>query len=242
MKNEERIQKLISNYGNLSRRDVEKLITEKRVKKNGKLVVMGEKATINDVIQIDGKQVKFNLKHDYYILNKPKGYISDTKSKFGKEAVSLINNYKNRNLFTVGRLDVLTTGLIIITNDGELSQLVTSPKAKIKKTYLVWVNENLNREEILKLKTGIVLDDGYKTKPVAKWKTIKNNRNEQALFKITITEGKKNQIRRMFATLGKEVVNLKRVKIENLTLDGIENGEYKTLTKQEIYSMLNLRF
>lgn len=241
MKNEQRIQKLIANYGSYSRRDVEQLIREKRVKKNGKIIVLGEKATIDDKITIDDKLIKFNLKHDYYLLNKPKGYISETKAPKGKEAVSLINNYKNRNIFTVGRLDVLTTGLIIITNDGYLSQKVTDPKSGIKKTYLVWVNEKLTNEQMIKLKKGVKLDERTTTKPVVKWKTIKNNENEQALFKITISEGKKNQIRRMFQSVGKEVINLKRISIGGIKLDNLEIGKYRTITQQEIYQLLKIK-
>ncbi len=240
---EQRIQKLVSNYGNYSRRDLEYLIKQGKVRKNGKIVTLGEKATIADEIVVDGKKVSFNLKHDYFVVNKPKGYLSETKDKYGKSVISLINNYKGRNLFPVGRLDVLTTGLIVVTNDGYLSNYVTSPKNKIRKTYLVWIKGNLSKKNFLDLKNGVVLDDGYKTKPIVKWKTIYENKEEDKLscYKITITEGKKNQIRRMFQAVDKEVVNLKRVSIESLTLEKIESGSYRTFKKDEIYNLLNVR-
>ena len=133
----ERVQKLIANYGPYSRRQVDRLIEEGKVKVNDKTITLGAKATVDDKIQVDGKLIKFDLKHEYYLLNKPKGYICSREDKYGKEALSLINNYKNRNLFTIGRLDVSTTGLIIVTSDGELSNKVMSPKNNIKKTYLV---------------------------------------------------------------------------------------------------------
>ncbi len=137
MKHEERVQKLISNYGSLSRRQADRLVEAGRVKVNGVVIEPGAKASIDDVIEIDGKRVKFNLKHEYYLLNKPKGYICQREDERGKEVISLINNYRERNLFTIGRLDVQTTGLIIVTTDGELSNIVNSPKFKIPKTYLV---------------------------------------------------------------------------------------------------------
>ncbi len=240
---EQRIQKLVSNYGNYSRRDLEWLIRQGKVKKNGKLVKLGEKATVADDIVVNGKKVNFNLKHDYFVVNKPKGYLSETKDKFGKSVITLINNYKDRNLFPIGRLDVLTTGLIVVTNDGYLSNYVTSPRNKIKKTYLVWIKGALTKKSFLSLKMGIVLDDGYKTKPIVKWKTIYENNEEDKLscYKITITEGKKNQIRRMFQAVDKEVINLKRVSIENLTVENIESGSYRTFKKDEIYNLLNVK-
>ncbi len=240
---EQRIQKLVSNYGNYSRRDLEYLIKQGKVTRNGKIVTLGEKASVDDEIIVNGKRVSFNLKHDYFVVNKPKGYLSETKDKYGKSVISLINNYKERNLFTIGRLDVLTTGLIVVTNDGYLSNYVTSPKNNIRKTYLVWIKGSLNKKSFLNLKTGIVLDDGYKTKPIVKWKTIYENKEEDKLscYKITITEGKKNQIRRMFKAVDKEVINLKRVSIESLTLENIESGSYRKFKKEEIYNLLNVK-
>jgi 16S rRNA U516 pseudouridylate synthase RsuA-like enzyme len=131
-----RIQKLVANFGKYSRRDFEKFIKSGRVKVNGQVAELGTKATINDVIELDGKRIKFNTKYDYYVVNKPKGYISSTKDALGKEVVSLIDNHKGRNLFTIGRLDVNTTGLIIVTNDGTLAELVNRPERNKRKEYL----------------------------------------------------------------------------------------------------------
>ena len=131
-----RIQKLVSNYSNYSRREFEGLIKEGKVKINGVKAQLGDHATVQDKIEVDGKVIKFKTKHDYYVVNKPKGYISNRTDERGKPVISLIENYQERNLFTVGRLDVNTTGLIIVTNDGDLSEKVTSPKSGKKKEYL----------------------------------------------------------------------------------------------------------
>ncbi len=240
MNKEERLQKLVSNYGSYSRRQVDKLIQEGKVYLNGKKAILGDKATVNDQIIIDGNLIKFNLKHDYYLLNKPKGFICSREDKYKKQAISLIDNHSNRNLFTVGRLDVNTTGLIIITTDGELANKVMSPKSNIKKTYLAWIDNPLNKEMIINLQKGTKLDDGYITKPTKQFKLISNEKNK-VLVKLTITEGKKNQIRRMFAAHDRKVINLKRIKIGHLKLDGIETGRYKKLRHDEIYHALELK-
>ncbi len=240
MRHEERVQKLISNYGNLSRRQADKLVEEGKVKVNGVVITPGAKATVNDKIEIDGKPVKFNLKHEYYLVNKPKGFICQREDEKGKEVISLINNYKERNLFTIGRLDVQTTGLIIVSTDGELSNLVNSPKFKVPKTYLVWVDKKLSKDMIIGLQMGTKLDDGYVTKKTKKFKVIHNDEN-QVMVKMTITEGKKNQIRRMFEAHDRKVINLKRVQIGYLKLDGLNLGEYKKLSQQEMYEAVGIR-
>ncbi len=239
--NKERLQKLVSNYGNYSRRQVDRLISEGKVKVNDEIAVLGEKATIDDKIEIDGKIVKFNLKHEYFLLNKPKSYICSREDKFGKQTISLINNSANRNLFTVGRLDVNTTGLIIITTDGELSNIVMSPKSSIKKTYLAWIDKPLNKEAIIGLQKGTKLDDGYVTKPIKGFKIISNT-SEKTLIKMTLTEGKKNQIKRMFKAYDRKVVNLKRTQIGIHKLDGIDTGLYKKIPKQKMYEGLGIEF
>ncbi len=239
MKQLERVQKLISNYGSLSRRQADRLIEEGKVKVNGEIIKPGAKATVDDIIEIDGKRVKFNLKHEYYLLNKPKGYICQREDEKGREVISLINNYKERNLFTIGRLDVQTTGLIIVTTDGELSNIVNSPKFKIPKTYLVWVDKKLSKEMILGLQLGTKLDDGYVTKKTKKFKIIHND-DKSVMVKMTITEGKKNQIRRMFEAYDRRVINLKRIQVGNHLLDGIEIGQYKKLSQQEMLNGLGV--
>lgn len=240
MEHLERVQKLISNYGSLSRRQADRFVEEGKVKVNGKVIQPGAKATVNDKIEVDGKVIKFNLKHEYFILNKPKGYICQREDKFGKEAISLINNYKKRNLFTVGRLDVNTTGLIIVTSDGEFANLVNSPKNKIKKTYLAWIDRPITKEISLGLQRGTKLDDGYVTQVTKTFKIVSNEPGK-VLIKIGITEGKKNQIRRMFEAYERKVVNLKRVQIGHIKIDGIQTGHYKKLSKTEIFDAVGVK-
>lgn len=238
--NKERIQKIIANYGNYSRREAEKLISDKRVKVNGQLAKLGEKISISDEILIDNKKLILSLRREYYALNKPKGYISSKYDDKNKSVVSLINNYKGNNLFTIGRLDVQTTGLIIVTNDGHLSNYVMSPKNKIKKVYLVWYKNKLSNEDIYKLKNGIKIDEKFTTKKLVNFKIISNN-NVKNCVKMSLIEGKNNQIRKMFDKLNNKVINLKRIQIENLKLNNIEMGKYKKYNKKEIYSLLNVK-
>lgn len=234
-----RVQKLLSNYGNYSRREAEALIREEKVKVNGEVIPLGFKATVNDKIEIEDKVVKFNLKHEYYLLNKPKGYICSKHDKLGKEVISLIDNYTERNLFTVGRLDVNTTGLIIVTTDGQLSNKINLPTSKIPKTYLAWIDQVVDKDTLVDLKQGTVLEDGYVTKPAKAVKVITNEEGK-VLIKMTIQEGKKNQIKRMFEAHNRKVVNLKRVQIGYHKLDGIETGMYKKLSQTEMYEKLGL--
>ncbi len=241
MNNDEtRLSKLIANYGNYSRRQVDALIIEGKVFINGKKAILGQKATIDDHIEINGQKVKFKTKHVYYAVNKPKGFICARTDVMGKEVISLVPEFKQRNLFTVGRLDVNTTGLIIVTTDGALAQKVNSPSHKIYKTYLVFLNKGLAISEMNHLKKGIELDDGYVTKPVKKWKVIKNEK-DSAIIKMTIVEGKNNQIRRMFEAIDNPVINLKRVGIGYLELNNLQLGEYKIFKQKELYDLFLIK-
>lgn len=234
----ERLQKLVSNYSKYSRREFERYIVAGRVKVNDEVAVLGTKATINDKITFDGKRIKFNTKHDYYILNKPSGYLCERHDKLGRPAISLIPRHEDRNLFTVGRLDVNTTGLIIITNDGALTDLVLSPRRNKKKVYIASLKYPIGEREIEQLKRGVKLDDGYVTKPIKQIKFIDEAQN--SMVKLTLTEGKKNQVKRMFLAVNSEVKNLKRIEIEGLNLDSLPIGQYRRLSKTEMYGALGL--
>jgi pseudouridine synthase len=240
-----RLQKLVANFGKYSRREFEKFISEGRVKVNGKVAKLGDQATINDNITLDGKKINLNTKYDYYLVNKPKGFISSRVDEKGKQVISLIDNYKERNLFTVGRLDVNTTGLIIVTNDGALAEKVNRPNSNKRKEYLAWLDKPINKKQLIELSKGVELDDGYLTKPLKKIKIIdskdKTKKDAPQMVKLVLTEGKKNQVKRMFEAVGSKVINLKRTKIEDLTLEGIETGSYKKLSKTEIYGRLNIK-
>lgn len=237
----ERIQKIISNFGSYSRREFEKLILEGRVKIDGNVAKLGDRATIYSKIEIDNKIQTLNLEHDYFLLNKPLGYISSRIDEQGKEVISLIENKKNRNYFTIGRLDVNTSGLIIVTTDGNLSKIVNSPQSKIKKKYIVTTNKRLPNGFEEQLSKGVILDDGYLTKK-AIVKVVKSNDSNFSSFEITITEGKNNQIRRMIKSFGEDysVKTLKRIEIGSLKIGKISIGRYKVLKKEEIYNSLSI--
>lgn len=234
----ERLQKLASNYSKYARRQFEQFIKEERVTVNGQLAELGTKATINDDIKLDGHNIKFTTKQDYYILYKPKGYICERQDKYGRTAISLIPQSEHRNLFTVGRLDVNTTGLVIVTNDGSLTDLVLRPDRKKKKVYLASLKTPIGREELEMIRRGVILDDGYKSRPVRQIKFI--DEKQEAMVKLTLTEGKKNQVKRMFKAVGSEVKNLKRIEIEGLNLNGMRIGDYRKLSKQELYGALGI--
>lgn len=228
----ERIDKILANKGFGSRKEVKKIIKEKRVYVNEILVLKDDfKISENDLIQIDDIKFKYN-EFVYIMLNKPNGVISSTFDTIHQTVLDLIDD-KTKGLFPVGRLDIDTEGLLLLTNDGQLAHNLLSPKKHIEKTYYVEVNKEINEHDIKKFKDGIILDDGYKTMP-AKLVIIENTRN-YAKLNVTIREGKFHQIKRMFADLNAKVTYLKRIKMGNLVLD--ENlllGNYKELTEIEL--------
>ena len=228
-----RIQKILSTGGYCSRREAEKIILDKRLKVNNKLVSLGDKALYSDKFLVDNKEIKLTFKKYYYLLNKPKGYICSNVDSKNKRVIDLIKN--NTHLFTIGRLDVNTTGLIIVTNDGEFSQMLEMPKNKIPKTYIAKVNKIVSFSLLEKLRTGVVLENGYKTLPLNYAEVLKKDKkNIESVVKLVLIEGKKNQIKEMFKTLGMEVINLTRIKIGNLKLHDAKLGEYRKLENFEI--------
>ncbi len=228
----ERLQKAIAASGYCSRRTAEQLIKDGKVIVNGKIVTnMGVKVSGKDEIIIDGNLLYAEEKV-YYILNKPREIISSAKDeKNRKTVVDLIET--DKRIYPIGRLDYDTTGLIILTNDGNLSNLLMHPKNKIDKTYIAKINGIINGTEINRLKHGVMID-GKKTAParVKLKKTDKNNHT--SMLEITIHEGRNHQIKKMIESVGYEVLKLKREKYAFLTLKGINSGEYRKLTKKEV--------
>ncbi len=228
-----RLDKFLSQSGIGSRKDVRKDI------KRGKVLVNGEVQKdfglhideLSDDIQYDGKRIRYR-QFVYIMLHKPSGYISATTDNFHDTVLDLIEGYDNYELFPVGRLDIDTEGLIILTNDGQLAHRVLSPKRHIPKTYLVHLDNALNDRDINMLENGIQLEDGYICKP-ADIQIIE----DEDVYKlhITITEGKYHQVKRMFLALGKHVLYLKRISMGTLKLDDTLNlGEYRELSEQEV--------
>lgn len=226
--NEIRLNKYIASSGICSRRMADKLIDEKKVKVNNKIVM--EKGTVvdkeKDVIKVNNKVIRIQEEKKYILMNKPVGYVTTSKEQFNRPCVLDIIAEKNR-VYPVGRLDMYTSGLLILTNDGDITNKITHPKNHICKTYEVITKSNLSLEDMQKLESGLDIG-GYVTMPA---KVQKINENK---YSITISEGKNRQVRKMFESVGNKVVRLKRISIGKLTLDGIDVGKYKYISYEEI--------
>ncbi len=233
-----RINKYLAESGICSRRGADKLIEEGLVKINRKVAKLGDEVDIdNDNIVVDGKTVSIVKKYDYYIMNKPKGYLCTVKDDKGRKTVMDLLPPNIKRLFPVGRLDYDSEGLLILTNDGELTYKLTHPKNEVPKTYLVKTERPLKEEDIVKLRTGVYID-GVKTKK-CNIKIVENNKNFTK-FHITITEGRNRQIRKMVESVGNNVDFLKRIKIGDLVLSGLNRGDVRKLTDFEIEYLMNI--
>lgn len=235
----ERLQKAIAHSGYCSRRAAEKLIEAGKVKVNHQVVTeLGHKVNSDDIIEIEGKRLK-KEKLEYYILFKPKGVISAASDDKGRTTVvDLIDKARTR-IYPVGRLDYDTTGLLLLTNDGEFANKMMHPSNKIKKTYIAFINGLIGAEQIKKLEQGVMID-GYKTAK-AKAKILeKDFKNKNSKVQMTISEGKNHQIKKMFEAVGLRVRKLHRQNYGHLNLNGLIPGEYRKLTKNEIEDLLLL--
>ncbi len=228
----ERLQKVIANSGYTSRRKAEELIKDKKVKVNGKIIdTLGYKVEESDKIEVEGILLEKERKV-YYLLNKPRGVITSSKDeKSRKTVVDLIDT--DIRIYPVGRLDYDTTGAIILTNDGDLTNYLTHPKNEIEKVYVAKINGLLTGNDLRRLKNGIEIDN-YVTSPAkVKVKKIDKDRTS-SIVQITIHEGKNHEIKKMFEALGHEVLKLKRERIAFLTVDDLKSGEYRMLSHNEI--------
>lgn len=226
--NEIRLNKYIASSGVCSRRMADRLIDEKKVKVNNETVI--EKGTVvdteKDVVKVNDEVIKLEEEKKYILMNKPVGYVTTAKEQFNRPCVLDIITEKNR-VYPVGRLDMDTSGLLILTNDGDITNKITHPKNHICKTYEVITKSSLSLEDMQKLENGVDIG-GYITMP-AKLQKIKENK-----YKITISEGKNRQVRKMFESVGNKVEKLKRISIGKLALDGIDVGKYKYISYEEM--------
>lgn len=233
---EERLQKLIAQAGIASRRAAEQLITSGEVSVNGEIVTeLGTKADAEtDHIKVSGKLINAKIakrENVYVLLNKPKGYLSSAADPEGRKLVTDLVPPKLGKLHPVGRLDYNTEGLIILTNDGNFTNLVASSKT-VPKVYEVKVKGLPNQNAINKLRRGVRLDDGFKTAP-AEIKELKHTENN-GWYEVILTEGHNQQIRKMFDSIGHSVVKLKRISIGHIKDDRIAVGAYRLLDEDEI--------
>lgn len=233
----ERLQKVIANSGYCSRRKAEELIIKNKVTVNGKVVnELGVKVGLNDAIVVEGKALHLEEK-EYVLLYKPRGVVTTTNDEHKrKTVVDLIES--DKRLYPVGRLDYDTTGILLLTNDGELTNLLTHPKSNINKLYIVKVKGLVHKDEILKLRNGIVIN-GFKTSPAAARIKSYDKKTDTSIVELTIHEGKNHQVKNMFLEVGHEVLKLKREKIAFLDLKGLKPGEYRYLNLKEVKKLYN---
>ena len=227
-----RINKFLSSLGIASRRAIDKYIEEGRIKVNGVIASTGIDVTEEDEIYIDNKKIETKRIEEkvYFMLNKPLEVLSASSDDRGrKTVVDLIKT--DKRIFPIGRLDYMTSGLILLTNDGELFNRLVHPKSEIYKKYYIKVFGEVKKEEIEELKKGVFLEDG-KTLP-AKISGIKYDKNKTSMY-ISIREGRNRQIRRMIEKFGYKVLMLRREKIGELSLGDLKEGKYRELTREEI--------
>lgn len=229
-----RINKYIAHSGISSRRKADDLIAEGRVRVNGVIIQeKGIEVTEQDVVEVDGNIVSKEKRLVYLMMNKPAGYLCSSSDDRGRKTVlDLVKKTYPERLYSVGRLDFDTEGLLILTNDGDAANALIHPRSEINKVYYVELDAPLTVKAIRNIEAGVLLDD-YKTKP-AKIKRLGNGTSINRCL-ITISEGKNRQVRKMFATQRMNVRYLKRLAIGELFLEDLEVGKFRSLTKKEIH-------
>ena len=234
-----RLQKYLANCGVASRRKCEELIAEGKIKVNEKTVTeVGTKiAPEVDIVKYNGKIVKPSNEKVYILLNKPIGYVTTVDDQFKRDTVLDLVKVKQR-IVPVGRLDMYTSGALILTNDGDFVYKVTHPKHEIEKTYTVTIKGIVEKTEVQKLRDGVKIED-YITKP-ARVKILKTDEEKNiSRLEITIHEGKNRQVRKMCESIGKKVIALHRSKIGEIGVKDLELGKWRYLTKKEVDKLLN---
>lgn len=233
---EARLQKIISQAGIASRRAAESIILEGRVEVDGQVIrELGGKYDPELVeIRVDGKIISAPEAHVYYLLNKPKGYVSTASDERGRRTVlDLLPEIKER-IYPIGRLDMNTEGLLLLTNDGELMNGLLHPRYEVQKTYVARIATGLSEAALRALREGVKLEDGL-TAP-ARVRVLETAPGRTRV-EVTIHEGRNRQVRRMFKAVGHEVLALKRTAFAGLSLEGVRRGEHRALTEEEIRSL-----
>ncbi|GEK90957.1 pseudouridine synthase [Alkalibacterium kapii] len=235
----ERLQKVMAHAGIASRRGSEKLIQEGRVKVNGKVVTeMGLNVSNKDAITVDDVPITKEQKL-YFILNKPRGVISSAVDPKGRKTVVDFFEHIDQRVYPVGRLDYDTTGVLLLTNDGELTNQLTHPKYGIEKTYIAKVTGVIDKTAIKKLEKGLKIDN-YKTLP-AKARILEiDSKKNKSMVELTIHEGKNHQVKKMLKTVGYPVEKLNRVQYGFLTTEGLKSGEWRELKSFEVKKLKQL--
>ena len=236
----ERLQKFIANSGYCSRRKAEELISKGQVYVNGEMVTeLGTKVNGNESIVVEGVTLGKQTRKEYYLLNKPRGYICSVSDDKGRKVVTdLINT--NERIYPVGRLDYDTTGVLLLTNDGEFANILMHPSNEVEKTYLAIIEGIMTTEEIYKLKDGVVVD-GVKVVPKRvkiKKKDLEKNKSK---VEVTIVEGRNHIVKKMFEEVGHPVNKLTRERLAFLDVKGLQSGEYRYLSNDEVQQLMKLK-
>lgn len=236
----ERLQKFIANSGYTSRRKAEELIKDGKVMVNGNVVSeLGFKVSGNDLVSIDGEVINKNNNYVYYLLNKPRLVLSTARDDLGRKTVLDIVKVSER-VYPIGRLDYDTTGLIILTNDGELANLLMKPRNNVYKTYVAKIDGILNEDDFKKMRKGVLIDgrklmlDNVKVKKIDK---LKNT----SLVEVAIHEGRNHIVRKLFENLGYDVKKLHRSSYAFLNVDDLKSGEYRALSTKEVKKLYSLK-
>lgn len=232
-----RINKYLAECGVASRRGCDKLIEEGRVTVNGKTAVLGDDIAGGEEICVDGVPVSHGEKHSYYLLNKPKGYVCTVRDDKGRKTVMELLPPDAGRVFPVGRLDYDTEGMLLLTDDGDLTFRLTHPKNEVPKTYLVKIEKGITDAELNRLRAGVEIDGVLTGK--SKVKVFETDKAFTKL-QVTITEGRNRQVRKMFEAVGKQVVFLKRIKIGEMRLGSLPRGKVRKLTAEEIFYLNNI--
>lgn len=233
-----RLQKLIAESGMCSRRKAEDLIRQGRVKVNGHPVSIGDGATYNDVITVDGERIYVEKKRKkYYImLNKPRGYVTTMSDELDRRCVTELLTGLDERVFPVGRLDRNSEGLLLFTNDGQFANDIMHPSKHISKTYRVTVRPDVTEEQLIQLSEGVVID-GKKTLPASV--SVLTKEEGRVVLRIVIKEGRNRQIRKMCEAVGLEVARLRRTAIGPVKLGMLKPGTYRELTSEEVKALRN---
>lgn len=236
----ERLQKVIAQAGVASRRHAEQLILEGKVQVNGqKVTELGTKVRPTDIVTVDGRKLQRSQKpsYEYYLLNKPTGYITSVTDPQGRRTVMDLMKGVKQRIYPVGRLDYDTSGLLVLTNDGDLAHRLMHPRFGVDKTYRVEVKGTIPHHALERLRNGVELEDG-KTAPARVRILPRTNQGSLQPVEITIHEGRNRQVRRMFDAVGFPVVTLERIQFGPLRLDdNLKVGTYRSLTAKEVQEL-----
>lgn len=233
-----RIQKALADQGLCSRRQAEQIIAENRVKLNGRPVTIGDKMDIRvDILSVDGQNIVIDKKKEffYYMLNKPRGYITTSKDDRGRKTVLELMKDVPARVYPVGRLDKDSEGLLLFTNDGDFANALTHPSHGVSKLYRVTVHPSVTEEQLIALSSGVFLDDGTKTLPAIV--RVVTQEESRSVMEISIKEGKNRQIRRMCAAVGLEVARLKRSAEGAVKLGMLQPGKFRELKPSEVIAL-----